>query len=198
MSADVTGCHHCTHHGILPSYQPELMAVRQRPPIRIPEEVFERVSALCLALPEVTVRVDASRVRARSTAHSFEIRRRSFCLLVAKEGPSGEAVPLVVLRADFEERDALLSVGHPFFVPRVGRGRVGVLLTEGTDWEEIRELVLREGESVVATGLLTLETQLQRGDEISIGQQRGTVERVAPTVGSRELQLSVQLSAPAL
>ncbi len=52
----------------------------------IPKDIFERIGALCLALPEVTVRVDPSLVSARSTAHSFDIRRRSFCLLVAVEG----------------------------------------------------------------------------------------------------------------
>ena len=109
--------------------------------MEIPEEILRRVSTLCLALPEVTVRVDASQVRARSTAHSFDIRRRSFCLLVAREGPTGKPVPLLVLRADPDERDALLSIGHPFFAPRAGRDRIGVLLTEHTGWEEIRELV---------------------------------------------------------
>ena len=43
----------------------------------------ERIRTLCLALPEVTVRVDGSLTRTRSTAQSFDIRRRSFCLLVA-------------------------------------------------------------------------------------------------------------------
>jgi hypothetical protein len=76
-------------------------------PIELPDDILERVSTLCLALPEVTVRVDASLTRARSTAHSFDIRRRSFCLLVAREGPAGTAVPLVVLRADPDARDAL-------------------------------------------------------------------------------------------
>ena len=107
----------------------------------VPEEVVERVSALCLALPEVTVRVDASLTRTRSTAHSFDIRRRSFCLLVAVEGPTGKPVPLLVLRANSDERDALLSMGYPFFASRAGRDRVGVQLTDDTDWEEIRELV---------------------------------------------------------
>jgi predicted DNA-binding protein (MmcQ/YjbR family) len=103
--------------------------------------MLERVSTLCLALPEVTVRVDASLVISRSTAHSFDIRRRSFCLLVAREGPTGKPVPLIVLHADPDERDALLSIGHPFYAARTGRDRIGVLLTDGTDWEEIRELV---------------------------------------------------------
>jgi predicted DNA-binding protein (MmcQ/YjbR family) len=109
--------------------------------IEIPENILERVRALCLALPEVTVRVDASRSRARSTAHSFDIRRRSFCLLVTRQAPTGKPQPLIVLRSDPDERDALLSVGRPFFAPRAGHGRIGVWLTEETDWEEIRELV---------------------------------------------------------
>jgi hypothetical protein len=40
-----------------------------------------------------------------------------------------------------DERDALLSMGHPFFAPRASRGRIGVRLTAYTDWEEIHELV---------------------------------------------------------
>jgi YjbR len=109
--------------------------------IEVPQDIFEQVSALCLALPEVTVRVDPSLIRARSTAHSFEIRRKSFCLLIAMESPTGTPVPLLVLRADPDERDELLTIGHPFFAPRGGRGRVGVRITTDTDWEEIRELV---------------------------------------------------------
>ena len=110
-------------------------------PVEVPEEIFERVRTLCLALPEVTVRVDGSRTRTRSTAHSFDIRRRSFCLLVAREGPTGKPVPLLVLRADPDQREALLSIGHPFFASRAGRDRIGVLLTDDTDCEGIRELV---------------------------------------------------------
>jgi hypothetical protein len=62
-------------------------------------------------------------------------------LLVAVENPTGEPVPLLRLRADPDEREALLSIGHPFFAPQSGRDRIGVLLTDRSDWEEIRELV---------------------------------------------------------
>jgi hypothetical protein len=110
-------------------------------PVEVPEDIVERVRALCLGLPEVTVRVDYSLTRARSTAQSFDIRRRSFCLLVAVEDPAGKPAPLLVLRADPDEREVLLSTGHPFFAPRAGRDRIGVLLTDDTDWQEIRELV---------------------------------------------------------
>jgi hypothetical protein len=109
--------------------------------VEVPEDIVERIRVLCLALPEVTVRVDYSLARARSTALSFDIRRRSFCLLVAVAGRTGKPVPLLVVRVNRDERQALLSIGHPFFAPRAGRDRIGVLLTHKTDWEEIRELV---------------------------------------------------------
>jgi len=109
--------------------------------VEVPADILERVRTLCLALPEVTVRVDYSRTRARSTAQSFDIRRRSFCLLVARENSTGKPVPLLVLRATPDEREALLSVGRPFFASRAGRDRIVVVLTDDTDWEEICELV---------------------------------------------------------
>jgi predicted DNA-binding protein (MmcQ/YjbR family) len=123
-------------------------------PVEVPEDIVERVRTLCLALPEVTVRIDYSLIKARSTAQSFDIRRRSFCLLVAREDPAGKPVPLLVLRADPEERKALLSTGHPFFAPRAGRDRIGVLLTDDMDWEEIRELVI-ESYRILAPKKLT-------------------------------------------
>ena len=60
---------------------------------------------------------------------------------MAVSEPTGTLVPLLVLRADPNEREVLLSIGHPFFAPRSGHDRIGVLLTDSTDWEEIRELV---------------------------------------------------------
>jgi hypothetical protein len=113
-------------------------------PVKIPEQVYERVSALCLALPEVTVRVDEPRISARSTAWSYDIRRRSFCLLVAVRSRNAEPAPRLVLRVDPQDREALVSLGHPYFCPQAGhrhRDRIGVRLSNNTDWEEIRDLV---------------------------------------------------------
>jgi YjbR len=123
-------------------------------PIEVPADIEKRVRTLCEALPEVTVRIDESRTALRSRAYSFDIRRRSFCLLVARRSPTDEPVPLLVVRADPDERDALLSMGSPFFAPRARRDRVGVLLTPDTDWEEIRELVT-ESYRVLAPKRLT-------------------------------------------
>jgi hypothetical protein len=52
-------------------------------------------------------------------------------------------MPLLVLRSDRDELEGLLSAGHPFFRPRrAPRDRLGVWLTDGPDWEVIREFVI--------------------------------------------------------
>lgn len=100
----------------------------------VSDDLVERVGGLCLGLPETSVRVD-------KWAYSYEIRRRAFCLLLAPADPNGTPVPLLVVRADPNERDVLLAIGHPFFAPRSGGDRLGVLLSDTTDWDEIAELV---------------------------------------------------------
>jgi hypothetical protein len=124
--------------------------------VEIPKAIFERVSALCVRLPEVTVRIGESRIRERSTGHSFDSRRRSFYLLVATGASSGKPAPLLVLRADPDDREALLSIGHPFFAPRGGPDRIGVLLTDDTDWEEIRDLVTESYRVIAPQKLIEL------------------------------------------
>lgn len=111
------------------------------PPLELPEGLLERVRALCLALPEVTVRTDESLVPQRSTAYSFDIRRRSFCLLMARLDGRGRTAALLVLRARRHERAALLAAGYPFRGSRAGPDRITVALDDGTDWAEIGELV---------------------------------------------------------
>jgi predicted DNA-binding protein (MmcQ/YjbR family) len=110
--------------------------------VEVPREIFELVSALCGSLPEVSVRVDLSGTTTRSTAHSFDIRKRSFCLLVAREGAAGTPRPMLVLRVDSDEREALLASGHPFVTARDRHDRITVLLDERTDWAEVRALVI--------------------------------------------------------
>lgn len=125
-------------------------------PVEIPQAILDRVRAMCLALPEVTVRVDYSRTRARSTAYSFDIRRRSFCLLVAREGATGKPFSLLILRATEGEREALLSMGHPFFAPSAGRDRIGVVLTRRANWEEITDLVIESYRVLAPKKLIAL------------------------------------------
>lgn len=103
-------------------------------PEELPDALFERVRQLCLALPETTLRTDR-------WAHAFQIRRHVFANLLAVPDPAGRIVPILVVRADPEERKAVLASGHPFFRPGSGGNRLGVILGDDTDWDELRELV---------------------------------------------------------
>ena len=96
--------------------------------------IVQRVQKICLGLPETTERVDV-------WAYNYEIRRRSFCVLAAPADPDGTPVPLLALRADPDEREVLLAIGHPFFATRSSGSRIGVLLSNKTDWDEVAELV---------------------------------------------------------
>lgn len=88
---------------------------RASSPIEVQEDIVERVSSLCLALPEVTVRTDASLITARSTTHSFDIRRRSFCLLVALQGPAGQRL---TGDTDWEEIRELVTDSYRRLAPK--------------------------------------------------------------------------------
>jgi hypothetical protein len=122
-------------------------------PFEIPDEIFEQVSPLCLALPEVTVQV---RTGVRAASRSFEIRRRSFCLLAAWEDPTGKPISRLVLRALPDDRDALLWIGHPFYANRAGHDRIEVRITDNTDWEWIRELVIESYRVLAPKKLIAL------------------------------------------
>ncbi|HVF31820.1 MAG TPA: MmcQ/YjbR family DNA-binding protein [Acidimicrobiales bacterium] len=100
----------------------------------VPDEFLVRVGAMCEALPETARQSDRF-------AHSFRVRRSVYAQLLAPEDQQGRAVPMVIVRADPVERDVLAAIGHPYFPTRSGADRVGVLLDDRTDWEEIGELV---------------------------------------------------------
>lgn len=87
---------------------------------------------LCLSLPE------AYEQETWNTA-TFRVRSKIFCM-----GGHDPDAPSVSMKATTEDQRALLSQGHPFFLPAyVGhKGWIGVHLTgPRVDWDEIAELV---------------------------------------------------------
>jgi hypothetical protein len=67
----------------------------------------------------------------------------------------------VTVRVDPRDREALVSLGHPYFSPQAGhrhrhRDRVGVRLTDDTDWQEIRELVAESDRLLAPKKLIAL------------------------------------------
>ena len=98
------------------------------------EAMADAVREICVALPESTA-------HAESWAENFVIRRRSFCLFVGPSSPAGNTRPVLVLRATDDDLEMYLAMGHPFFeVPRNNK-RIGFVLSDKTDWDEVRELV---------------------------------------------------------
>jgi hypothetical protein len=111
--------------------------------------VADRVEAICLALPQATM-------RSEDWGRLFNIRRNTFCFLTARKTPEGTYLPIVVLRTDPEERKVLLAIGPPYFDSRGGFGRIQVLLDDDTDWEEIRELVTESYRTLAPKKLIAL------------------------------------------
>lgn len=111
--------------------------------------VVDRVEAICLALPETTM-------RSEDWGRLFNIRRNTFCFLTARKTPERTYLPLIVLRTDPEERKVLLAIGPPYFDSRGGFGRIEVLLNDDTDWEEIRELVTESYRTLAPKKLIAL------------------------------------------
>lgn len=68
--------------------------------------------------------------------------RQTILDVATVRSPTG-LVTVITARAEPDEITALTASGHPYFRPRSGnaRGRIGVLIDEQTDWDDIGELV---------------------------------------------------------
>ena len=103
-------------------------AVAERPDV--PDWMVRRIGQVLNALPEC--REESAwvgtrwRVRDATVAHVF----------------GGEDLLFrVTFRAEQDEVMALQHLGDPYFRASWGRNVVGLLLDDGTDWEELRELL---------------------------------------------------------
>jgi hypothetical protein len=110
----------------------------------VPPEILDRLSRICLALPEayeedawVGVRW---RIRQATFAHVLTVdpkRHRAYAQAV------DTATPLVVMtfRAPDDEVGAFANGGPTYFRADWGRNVVGLRFTDHTDWGEVRELL---------------------------------------------------------
>jgi len=112
--------------------------------VEVPPEVLAALRATCLGLPEVAE--EQAWVGTR-----WVVRKRTFAHVVAIDAGWPPAYaraldsdgPAVVLtfRSSGPELDALTAAGLPFFKPVWFPDIVGLVLDEGTDWDEVHELV---------------------------------------------------------
>ena len=120
---------------------------------------IRRVRATCLGLPNVVesggtatgVGEQLSGTGVTTWKVSGRVVARVFVL-----DPGGREDVVLWVRADPEERHALIESGGPFF--RAGPREVGVVLTDDTDWTEVDELVT-ESYLLMAPKKLAAEAQ---------------------------------------
>ena len=99
----------------------------------VPPEIVDRLASICLALPETTQ-------QPAWTGTRWQVRRRTIAHVLTIDSEKGPAT-VMTFRSDGPERDALLATGHPFFKAGWGTNVVGMVLGDGTDWEEVAELL---------------------------------------------------------
>jgi hypothetical protein len=104
------------------------MASVERPPV--PVEWIERLSAIVGAFPEVREHDAwigmAWKVRSATIAHVFGGEDQLF---------------RITFRADPDEVMAFEHMGEPYFKAGWGGNVVGLVLDDGTDWDEVAELL---------------------------------------------------------
>ena len=96
--------------------------------------VLASLRAVCLGLPEAYEERAWAGIR-------WRIRNRTFAHVLSIDGP-GAPVTVMSFRAEGADLDVLHRAGHPFFRPGAGRGVVGIVLDDTTDWEEVEELIM--------------------------------------------------------
>ncbi|MET0903533.1 MAG: MmcQ/YjbR family DNA-binding protein [Acidimicrobiales bacterium] len=106
--------------------------------------VVAELRAICMGLPDVYEEEAWTGVR-------WMVRKRTFAHVLTVEADRDSAhtraasisgpTTLVTFRAQGEELAMLRHAGHPFFYAGWGRDVLGMVLDDGTDWEEVAELL---------------------------------------------------------
>jgi hypothetical protein len=110
----------------------------------VPPAIVDRVQQICAGLPE-------SRVEQAWVGTRWRIRTKTFAHVVqiadgwppAYAAAAGSPGPLTVLtfRSAGDDLDAFAHLGPPFFRPVWFPDIVGMVLDDGTDWDEVTEIV---------------------------------------------------------
>jgi predicted DNA-binding protein (MmcQ/YjbR family) len=100
--------------------------------VQTPDQLIDRLRKICLSLPEA--------VEKETWGHpTFRVRDKIFVGCGV-----GDGITTMSAKTVDGEQEALLEQGEPFFFPKyVGsKGWIGVVLSNGTDWDHIWEIVV--------------------------------------------------------
>jgi hypothetical protein len=109
-----------------------------------PEDVVDRVRALCGALPDAREHEawtgTSWRIAGTTFAHVVQIadgRPPAYAKAFATDG----VATLVTLQVPPEDRGALRAPGHPYHLPPWRPGIAGVVIDDATDWSDLAERI---------------------------------------------------------
>ena len=109
---------------------------------KLAQQSIDRVRAVCSPLPKAVesggVASGVGRLSGTGVT-TFAVSRRIFARVFVLDTPTGGEQVILWIRADPDERQALLACGHPYFP--AGPRELGVVLDDRTDWTEVAELV---------------------------------------------------------
>ena len=100
----------------------------------VPDEVIDRLRAICAELPGVDEEPAWVGVR-------WRVRKKTFAHVLAIDDECAERRVVLTFRSEGDELEVLRQAGSPFHELGWGRNAMGVDIDDRTDWEEIRELV---------------------------------------------------------
>lgn len=110
----------------------------------VPDDVLDRLRALCMALPGVYEEQAwvGTRwlVRKKTFAHVLGINDE-YPPAYSREAPLVGEATVLTFRSDGDELAALIGTGHPFYKPRWHPQIVGMFIEQDADWGEIAELL---------------------------------------------------------
>ncbi|MEU4408463.1 MmcQ/YjbR family DNA-binding protein [Streptosporangium sp. NPDC023963] len=111
----------------------------------VPDDVLDRLRALCLALPGVYEEQAwvGTRwlVRKKTFAHVLGISDE-YPPAYTRDAPFVGDATVLTFRSDGAELAALVGTGHPFYKPRWHPQVVGMVIEPDADWDEIAELLI--------------------------------------------------------
>ena len=98
----------------------------------VPVDIVQRLRLACAHLPELREEQAFAGVR-------WRIRDSTVAHVITRQHAQGPAT-YVTFHAAGEELDALPAMGDPFY-PGWGPGLIALVLRDGTDWAEVKELL---------------------------------------------------------
>jgi hypothetical protein len=100
----------------------------------VPRNVEQQLRELCLDLPDVYE-------QSAWVGTRWMVRKRTFAHVLGVEPAGSHPIVVLSFRAAGDELEMLRHAGPPFFVLGWGRDAMGMVIDDGTDWSEVRELV---------------------------------------------------------